>query len=150
MKIMTKFVGVLIITCILAAQSLHAQTTAATATQQQQNFQQSMESQKPLISLRPGTNAPEIYQGENTDIGEQHILRVLPRRTLFLLSLDSQYLYINNALLTQHPYVGTTEFVNTIVAAVAPTPFRFGPGRFAPEIGYTGQMVYEYRPSGRK
>jgi hypothetical protein len=150
MKILRYAGTLIIIFTVLSVARLQAQPTVPMATQQQQNFQQTMESQKPLINLRAGTNAPEIYQGENADIGEQHILRVLPRSTLFLVSVDSQYLYINNALLTQHspnPYVGTTEFVNTLVAAFAPTPYRIGPGRFAPEVGYTGQW-YDYGLGG--
>src|ERR1700684_1358203 len=88
MKIL-KYAGTLTaVFAVLSVTHLQAQPTVPMATQQAQNFQQNMEMQKPLINLRAGTNAPEIYQGENADIGEQHILRVLPRSTLFLLSVD--------------------------------------------------------------
>jgi hypothetical protein len=147
MKNINKLAGILLAFCACAGLSLYAQPSAPMATQQTQNFQQNMELQKPMLSLHPGTNAPEIYQGENADIGEQHILRLLPRSTLFMVSVDSQYLYTDNALLTTHPYVSSTEFVNTLVAAFAPTPYRWGPGRFAPEVGYTGQW-YDYGLGG--
>lgn len=147
MKNICKLAGVSLTYCALTGFTAYGQATAPTATQQQQSFQQNMELQKPIISLYPGTNAPETYQGENSDIGEQHILRLLPRSTLFMASVDSQYLYTDNALLTQHPYVSSTEFVNTLVAAFAPTPYRLGPGRLAPEAGYTGQW-YDYGLGG--
>ncbi|HEY3762351.1 MAG TPA: hypothetical protein VGN23_11450 [Verrucomicrobiae bacterium] len=144
---MTKLAGILIVVCAFTGLSLYAQPSAPMATQEQQNFQQNMEVQKPEISLHPGTNAPEIYEGENSDIGEQHMLRIIPRRTHFLVSLDSQYLYTDNALLSQHPYVSSTEFVNTLVAAFAPVAYRVGPGRLAPQFGYMGQW-YDYGLGG--
>jgi len=98
-----------------------------------------MEMRQPLISLRPGTNAPEIYQGENSDVGPQHVLRTLPPRTFFSVRLDSQYLYTDNVLLTQHPTIPGTEFVNTIQAAFAPSAYKIGPGRFSPSAGYLSQ-----------
>ncbi|HEY1663149.1 MAG TPA: hypothetical protein VGI03_12085 [Verrucomicrobiae bacterium] len=147
MKNTNKLAGVVLTCCLLAGLSAYGQATAPVATQQAQNFQQGMELQKPLISLRPGTNAPEIYSGENSDIGEQHILRILPRSNLFMLSVDSQYLYTDNALLTQHPYVSGTEWVNTFAAAFAPTPYRWGPGRFAPQVGFMSQW-YNYGMGG--
>ncbi len=147
MKNTNKLAGILLACCVLAGLSAYGQATAPVATQQAQNLQQNMELQKPLLSLRPGTNAPEIYQGENSDIGEQHILRVLPRSTLFLVAADSQYLYTDNALLTQHPYVSSTEFVNTLVAAFAPSAYRIGPGRLAPQAGFMSQW-YNYGLGG--
>lgn len=147
MKIRNKLAEAFLMSGVLWGFCAQGQPTAPVATQQAQNFQQSMELQKPLLSLRPGTNAPEIYPGENADIGEQHILKVLPRRTLFTATLDSEYLYTDNALLTQHPYISSSEFVNTLVAGLAPTPFRFGPGRLEPQLGYAGQW-YDYGLGG--
>ena len=139
MKMTNKFAGLLLSYGVLFALSLRAQPSAPTAVQQQQNFQQSMEQQKPLISLKRGTNAPELYQGENADVGPQHILRLLPQRTHFLIKMDSQYLYTDNVLLTGNPTIPGTEFVNTIQAAFEPTAYKMGPGRFTPAIGYVSQ-----------
>jgi hypothetical protein len=138
-KITKELLGLLLACIALPAVSLKAQPSAPTATQQQQNFQQSMEQQRPLISLKPGTNAPEIYEGENADVGPQHILRLLPQRTYFLVKVDSQYLYTDNIFLTQHPTIPGTEFVNTIQAAFEPTAYKIGPGRFTPAVGYVSQ-----------
>src|SRR5580698_4160201 len=109
MKIARICLPVCIVCFIFAVISLKAQPAASTAVQQQQNFQQTMELQKPLLPLRPGTNAPETYQGENADIGPQHVLRLVPQRTFFMVRLDSQYLYTDNVLLTQAPKVPGTE-----------------------------------------
>jgi hypothetical protein len=136
---MFRTLGWALLSCILLPViSIRAQPSAPTAIQQQQNFQQRSELQKPLISLRPGTNAPEIYQGENADIGPQHIMRLLPQRTYFMVRADSQYLYTDNALL-QNTATPGTEFVNTIQAAISPTAYKMGTGRFSPQVGYLSQ-----------
>ena len=75
---------------ILSAVSLRAQPAASTAVQQVQNFQQNMEQQKPMLGLKAGTNAPEVYSGENSDIGEQHNLKVIPRPTMWEVVADSR------------------------------------------------------------
>jgi hypothetical protein len=139
MKMTNKITGLLLSCGILFALSLHAQPSAPTAIQQQQNFQKNMEQRQPLISLKPGTNAPEIYQGENADVGPQHILRLLPLRTWLMARADSEYLYSDNLLLTQNNKSPGTEFVNSIQAAFAPTAYKVGPGRFSPQAGYLSQ-----------
>ena len=147
MKIHKVGINVFLTFAVLSAVSLRAQPLAPTATQQHQNFQQSMEQQKPLISLKTGTNAPEIYEGENADVGPQHILRLLPQRTWVMVRADSEYLYSDNVLLTQHNTTPGTEFVNTIQAAFAPTAYKVGPGRFSPQVGYLSQW-YNYGLGG--
>jgi hypothetical protein len=147
MKIKNIAASVLLTCVVMSAVSLRAQPNAPTAVQQMQNFQQNMEQQKPLRSLKAGTNAPEMYAGENSDIGPQHILRLLPQRTLFEVDLDSQYLYTDNAMLTARPVRSSTELVNTIRAAFSPTPYKMGNGRFAPSIGYLSQW-YDYGLGG--
>jgi hypothetical protein len=143
MKMTNKLTKLLLGCVVMSAGPLLAQPSAPTATQQQQNFQQSMEQQRPLLSLKTGTNAPEIYQGENADVGPQHILRLIPQRTFFMVRADSLYLYSDNVLLTRHPTIPGTEFVNTIQAAFQPTAYKVGPGRFTPSVGYLSQW-YNY------
>jgi len=130
--------------------SANAQTpTPGTSIQQMENFNQTTALQKPLSSLKAGTNAPEIYQGENADIGPQHILRLMPRRTLIEVMADTKFFYTDNALLSQKtstpgsaPVPGSV-WVNTIQAAIAPTPYKIGYGRFAPSAGFINQW-YNY------
>ncbi|HEX3889852.1 MAG TPA: hypothetical protein VHX90_03285 [Verrucomicrobiae bacterium] len=137
---------------VLYAISLRAQPSAPTAVQQLQNFQQNTEQQQPIIGLRAGGNAPETYTNENTDIGEQHILRVIPRPTMWEVVLDSRAFYTDNSTLSQrtanNPLTSSSVFVNTVSAAFAPTPYRLGVGRFAPTIGISDQWWnYEGGPT---
>lgn len=122
----------------------HAQPSAI---QQLQNSQWRAFTAPP--ELRVGTNAPEIYQGENADIGPQRILRVNQKPAglspdIFDLFFDSQVFYTDNA-----NYGGATErigslvFLNTAQIALAPDPISFGPGKFAPSVGFSSQW-YTY------
>src|SRR6185312_7273248 len=96
MKTAKKFLIVLL-GCIVSL-CAHAQPSASTAVQQQQNFQQSASQQQLLSSLKAGTNAPELYAGEDADVGPQNILLAVPRRTYFEVKADSEYLWTDNAL----------------------------------------------------
>ncbi len=129
--------------------------TAATAAfaqpagvQQLQNVQTQM--QMPQPELRTGTNAPELYVGENEDIGPQHILKVngakmaRANRQWFDFTLDSQAFYSDNANFADGTNkIGSFVFVNTAQAAFAPTPFDLGAGKFAPAAGFISQW-YNY------
>src|SRR6185369_930813 len=117
-----------------------AQPTAGTATEQQQGAQRVMDQQQTMNALRTGTNAPEIYEGENADIGPQHVLRLVPRRTYFEVRADSEYLYSDNPLLTKQFFRRPgTIFVNTLNVAFAPPAYRLGEGRLSPTIGVQSQ-----------
>jgi hypothetical protein len=132
---------------VLSAVSLRAQPTASTSVQQLQNFQQNMEQQRPMVDLRAGGNAPETYTNENSDIGAQHILRVIPRPTMWEVVADSRYFFTDNATLSErtanNPLTSASVFVNTVSAAYAPTPYKLGYGRFAPTAGISAQW-YNY------
>jgi hypothetical protein len=145
---MTKTVGKMSVGLIvLYAVAAHAQSAASTASQQVQNFQQNMESQAPIVGLRVGTNAPETFVGENEEVGPQHILRIIPKPTIWEVDLDSRYFFTDNSTLSQrtagNPLTSSSVFVNTVSAAYAPTPYKMGDGRFAPDIGVRSQW-YNY------
>jgi hypothetical protein len=126
----------------LSLVSANAQIKTSTAVQQSQDLQQNIEQQKPLLDLRAGTKAPETYTNEDSDIGAQHILRVIPRPTKWEVGADSRYYYTDNAQLAQNgPLISSSVFVNTISAAYAPTPYKVGDGRFAPSAGYRMMWV---------
>jgi hypothetical protein len=124
---------------VMSALSLRAQSQASTASQQVQNFQQNMGQQAPIIGLKAGINAPQTYSNEDNDIGSQHILKVIPNPTRWEVVADSRYFYTDNSTLSQrtaaNPLTSSSVFVNTISAAYAPTPYKLGDGRFAPNIG---------------
>jgi hypothetical protein len=137
-----KFFPAILSACFALVLSLQAQPSASTAVQQQNSLQQ-----QTFASLTPGTNAPEIYPGEDADVGPQHILEVEPRRTMFEVKADSEYLWTDNALLTPVGEIASTIFVNTISATYLPTPYRLGNGRFAPYAGVSSQW-YNYGLGG--
>jgi hypothetical protein len=124
--------------------SLHAQPAAV---QQLQNSQQALQQQVPLADLRAGTNAPELYPGENLDVGPQRILRLNPRPTYFEALFDGEVFYTDNANFdTSANAIGSAVFVNTVLAAFAPSEYKLGPGKFAPAVGFSSQW-YNYDSS---
>ncbi len=122
--------------------SLRAQQSAI---QQLQNIQQSQQQQTLLPStFSAGTNAPELYKGENRDVGPQRILRLNPRPDYFDVLFDSQVFYTDNANYSQAPYmVGSTVYVNTAQAAFAPPAWNLGPGKLSLAAGLASQW-YNY------
>ena len=149
MKTIKILAGISLSCVVLSAVSLRAQPAVENALQQQANFQRNMEQEKPLLGLKAGTNAPETYPGENSDIGAQHIMRIIPHRTYWEFRADSEYLYTDNAQLTQNGKVESTEFVNSISAAFAPSPYKLGYGRFSPSVGFMSQW-YNYGLGGNQ
>jgi hypothetical protein len=134
---------------ILISHSLaHAQQSSI---QQLQNMQQQQQLSVPMPELRAGTNAPELYEGENADVGPQRILRVgknaKPRRNYFDVSFDTQIFFTDNANYgSVDQRVSSWVYVNTALAAFAPDPYDLGPGKFAPAIGFSSQW-YNYSVS---
>jgi hypothetical protein len=121
--------------------SLHAQPVSV---QQFQNTQQAQQLQAPLASLNLSTNAPELYPGENVDVGPQHILRLNPRPNYFDVLFDSQVFYSDNANFAQgSAIIGSAVFVNTVQATIAPPELNLGPGKFTPAAGFISQW-YNY------
>jgi len=121
--------------------SLHAQPAAV---QQFQNNQLSQPQQTILTNLTVGHAAPELYQGENADVGPQRILRLNPRPLYFGVLLDSQGFYTDNANYAQEPNViGSLVFVNTLQATLTPPALQLGDGKISANIGVASQW-YNY------
>jgi hypothetical protein len=125
--------------------SLASSRAQPAAVQQLQNTQQGLKQQQPLLGIESGTNnAPELYPGENADVGPQRILKVTPSRTWFEVYLDSQAFFTGNALLTQHGAQSAGVFVNTAQFAVVPVPpLDLGAGKLTPLAGFRSQW-YNY------
>ena len=130
---------------LAGAFSIHAQPANV---QQLENNRQTLQQQMPLPGLRGITNnAPELYAGENEDIGPQRILRSNPRTKYFDVLLDSQVFYSDNANFAQEGAgIHSLVFVNTAQAAFAPPPMNLGPGKIAGTIGFSSQW-YNYENS---
>jgi hypothetical protein len=113
--------------------------------QQLQNIQQSrlQESLLPASAVAI-TNAPELYPGENVDVGPQRILRLNPSPKYFDLLFDSQAFYSDNANFSAAPnMVGSMVYVNTLQASITPTVWNLGPGKLSSAIGFASQW-YNY------
>jgi hypothetical protein len=122
--------------------SLRAQPAAV---QQFQNSQLSQQQQVILTNLNAGKITPELYQGENVDVGPQRILRVNPRPLYFDVLLDSQIFYTDNANFAQDPaMIGSFVFVNTLQAAFTPPDLKLGGGRLSTSLGVASQW-YNYQ-----
>lgn len=123
--------------------SLRAQQASI---QQLENIQQTRQQQSllPAASTATVTNAPELYPGENLDVGPQRILRLNPSPKYFDLLFDSQVFYSDNANFSAAPnMVGSAVYVNTLQAAITPTVWQLGPGKLSSAIGFASQW-YNY------
>jgi hypothetical protein len=137
MKISTTLMGLFVISAGLPA-LLHAQPNPLI--QQFGQTQRELQFQKPrLLNLSTNMEAPELYPGENADVGPQRILRLKPRKTYFEVIADSQCMYSDNVYLSEDKKVGGALFINTIQAALAPEAYAWGPGQFAPMLGFRSQ-----------
>lgn len=116
------------------------------AIQQQEQIRRFEEQKRPLLTLEGEETAPELYPGENEDVGPQRILRVQPRRKQIEAAVDSQYFYSSNILLTEDAS-GSALFVNTAHLAWAPDPFELGENLLVPRLGFRHQW-YNYGLDG--
>ena len=98
---------------------------------------------EPFKEFGTSTNAPELYPGENEDVGPQEILRLRARHTLFEVLADSQYMYTDNNRLSEDHKIDTGLAINTVQFALAPSSYPIGPGQFSPRVGFRSQW-YNY------
>lgn len=138
---MKKFLFAAAITLTLSVKSvLHAQPAAV---QQFQNFQINQPASV-LPAPTTITNAPELYSGESTDVGPQHILRLTPRHKYFNLLLDSQVFYTDNAnFAPTESKIGSAVFVNTIQTVITPRDIPLRNGKLSTSVGVASQW-YNY------
>src|SRR5450432_2530753 len=100
MKISTTLAGLLLV-CAGLPGLLRAQP--APVVEQFGRTQRYLQWQKPRpLNLSTNTEAPELYPGENADVGPQRILRLKPRKTYFEVIADSQCLYTGNVYLSEN------------------------------------------------
>ena len=122
---------------ILAIQSARAQITGAM--QQADTAEERRQREQTAQSYAAGESAPELYDGESSDVGPQSVLKLKPRKTWFEAMADAQYFYTDNMFLTEHNKQAADVLVSTAQFALAPTPYPLADGTFAPRLGYRHQ-----------
>jgi len=109
---------------------------------QQLESTKSLQEQQQFQKYRTGDSAPELYTGENEDMGPQRILTLKPRHKYFDATLDSQYFYSSNARLAQNSE-DTMIWVNTAEASFMAPTYHLGKYEIASKIGVRAQW-YNY------
>jgi hypothetical protein len=81
-------------------------------------------------------SVPELYAGEESDVGPQSVVQTGSRRKLFEAYADVQYFYTDNLFLNDREKIDTGVLASTVEFALAPTAYPLGSGTFAPRLGY--------------
>jgi len=131
---------------ICSSVALNAQNPGAVEQAQQNNLRR--QTQQSLLEPFGGAEtAPELFPGENADVGPQSILKIKPRRRYVDLLADWQYFYTSNTYLQERGNgsspVETGLMVSTIQLALAPDPYPLFGKPFSPRIGFRHQW-YNY------
>lgn len=119
--------------------ALRAQPTAV------QQFQNTKLNEMPSFApLAAGTNAPELYTGESTDVGPQRILRLIPRHRYFNVMFDSQVFYTDNANYAPNSQrIDSVVYLNSAQASLTPPDWKVGEGKISTSLGVASQW-YNY------
>lgn len=99
-------------------------------------------------TFNEGASAPELYPGEDKDVGPQSVLRFKPRQPLFEAMADAQYFYTDNMFLDDQNKISTAVLVSTVEVALTPKPFDLAGGEVAPRLGYRHQW-FDYGFDGK-
>jgi hypothetical protein len=119
------------------------------AMNQVENFQaQQHLDQAAQQTFNEGASAPELYPGEDQDVGPQSVLRIKPRQPLFEAMADAQYFYTDNMFLDDQNKVSTAVLVSTVEVALTPKSFDLAGGNVVPRLGYRHQW-FDYGFDGK-
>ncbi len=131
------------------ALSLCATAYGQNRVEQSEQFQRRQEITAPSMRLESGTAVPELYTGENEDVGPQRVLQLRKRRTYFEVLVDSQFMWSDNVTLADNNKEESTIFVNTLEAAFAPSGLNWNGNPIEPRIGLRNQWYnYGLTPGG--
>lgn len=122
---------------LASANSVLAQVPGAS--QQVDSIQQRRANEQAARSLQEGESVPAIYEGEESDVGPQSVLRINPRRSYIEAMADAQYFYTDNMFLGEDFKQSADVLVSRVQVALAPTAYDLGGGKFAPRLGYRHQ-----------
>ena len=116
--------------------SVRAQVGSATTQSENANTREQLNQTAEMA----GTNSvPQLYEGEESDVGPQSVVAAQARQTTFQAKVDEQLLYTDNVLLTPHNKISSGVLISTAQFALAPTPIPWGSGTLAPRVGYQAQ-----------
>lgn len=105
--------------------------------------------QSARTAYHAGDKVAEAYAGESGDTGEQVVILRKARPTYLEASADVQYLRTDNMFLSEHNRQQVDELISTVQIALAPAPYDFAGGKFAPRAGYRHQW-YDFGLWGAK
>jgi hypothetical protein len=135
---MKKFASILLGSFVfLTIAKINAQTPGAA--QQVDNSHQRRQRAESAEAYLDGSSAPELYPDETSDVGPQTVLKTKPRHHLFEAMADAQYLYTDNAFLTETHRQDSDVLISTVEFALKPTPYDFLGGTLGPSLGYEHQ-----------
>ena len=125
-----------------------AQTPGAMNQVENVQLQQQLQ-QKAQQTLNEGASAPELYPGEDKDVGPQSVLRIKPRQPLIEAMADAQYFYTDNMFLNDQNKIDTAVLVSTVEVALTPQPIDLAGGEVAARLGYRHQW-FDYGFDGKR
>jgi hypothetical protein len=94
--------------------------------------------------------APALTTEETEDIGPQFVVRQKRKKSLFEASADIQYGHSSNIYLSEADRVKAVYALSTLQIALAPEPFKCGPGALAWKAGYRHQKFNYGKFSNRE
>src|ERR1700753_2586908 len=133
---MKKFLLLTVVIAGFGAANVSAQIGAGAVNQVDASQNRSQLNRTAETALAGSNSVPELYEGEEGDVGPQSVIQPGERRKLFEAYADVQYFYTDNVLLTERRKVDTGLLVSTVQAALAPTAYPFAGGSLAPRLGY--------------
>jgi hypothetical protein len=139
---MRKFTALVFMACF-SLMSSRARAQVSAQVQQMDTVNERRQIESAAHSAETGQSAPDLYPGEQSDVGPQSVLKVKPRRSWFELSADVEYFYTDNMFLERTNTQGADVLVSTIQFAVAPSPYALWGGDFFPRLGFQ-QQWYDF------
>ena len=124
-------------TLVLGAGTVSGQIAPSAAIQQAETFQRNQEAARPRFRVNV---VPNLYEGEQADVGPQYVVVPKQKPQWIELSLDSQLMYTSNVFLTEKGTVDSTLAVHTLLAGIAPTPWDVPGGKLQVRAGYRHQF----------
>lgn len=83
--------------------------------------------------------APELFEGESSDLGPQNVLQIQKRPQYFQFVADSQIYHTDNFFLANSNQKDAVAWVNTLATSFIPKSYDVRTGKLTPRIGFRQQ-----------